>query len=56
MGGGSPITISGINMATMPEMNEIIISPTFVSAGELFGPPLSGTFVSFNKFLSKRRI
>jgi hypothetical protein len=47
LGGGSPITISGINMATMPEMNEIIMIPSFVSANELFGPLLSGKFVIF---------
>jgi len=41
MAGGAPIVISGDYMASMPQMNLIEFSPTFLTGIDLFGPVLS---------------
>ena len=57
MAGGAPIVISGLNMASMPQMNSIEFSPTFLNGVDLFGPVLSCKYLSAYLFsFRKRRI
>jgi hypothetical protein len=41
MAGGAPITISGLMMATLPELNTVMVEPQWIEGAELVAPPLT---------------
>ena len=41
MAGGAPITIAGSKMGTMPELNTIMLNPTWLEGVELVAPSIS---------------